>query len=189
MDLDKTSIHFDQRRGIVVDEHMKTNVHHIYAIGDVNNIMQLAHVASHQAFVAVDNILGKENAFDKTNIPSVIFTSPTIATVGVTEEMAKNQGLEIDVVKTPYSANGKALILSGDKGYIKLIRNKETKDLIGAMVLGKEAENLIATYTLAIQNKMKASDVYETVFAHPTIQELVPESALGLDKLAIHYLE
>jgi len=189
LDLDKTTIHFDNKAGVKVNNQMKTNVDHVYAIGDVNNIMQLAHVASHQAFVAIDNILGKKNYFDKTNVPSVIFTSPTIATVGITEEMAKKENIEVEVIKTPYSANGKALILSGDRGYIKLIRNKETKLLIGAMILGKEAENLIATFTLAIQNKMEAKDVYETVFAHPTIQELVPESALGLDKLAIHYME
>ena len=189
LNLEKTDIEFDLRNGVVVNKQMQTNVKHIYAIGDVNNIMQLAHVASHQAFVAIDNILGKASHFDKTNVPSVIFTSPTIATVGTTEEMAKDQNIDVDIIKTPYSANGKALILDADKGYIKLIRNKETQKLIGAMVLGKEAENLIATYTLAIQNRLDAKDVYETVFAHPTIQELVHESALGLDKLAIHYME
>ncbi|MFP4478014.1 MAG: dihydrolipoyl dehydrogenase [Candidatus Izemoplasmatales bacterium] len=189
LDLDKTTLHYDERSGIRVNDQMKTNIDHIYAIGDVNNIMQLAHVASHQAFVAIDNILGKKSRFDKTNVPSVIFTSPTIATVGMTEAMAKKEGLEIEVIKVPYSANGKALILSGDRGYIKVIRNKNTQKLIGAMILGKEAENLIAPYTLAIQNEMEAKNIYETVFAHPTIQELVAESALGLDKLAIHYME
>ncbi|QWB99391.1 dihydrolipoyl dehydrogenase [Mycoplasmatota bacterium] len=187
--LEQTSLDYDDFKGINVNSHMKTNLEHIYAIGDVNNIMQLAHVASHQAFVAVDNILGKQSTFDKTNVPSVIFTSPTIATVGITEEMAKEKNIDVDIIKVPFSANGKALILNGDKGYIKLIRNKETKKLIGAMILGKEAENLIATYTLAIENQLKAENVHHTIFAHPTIQELVHESALGLDQLAIHYME
>lgn len=187
--LDNTSIDFDHRSGILVNSAMKTNLDHVYAIGDVNNIMQLAHVASHQAFVAVDHILGKDAHFDKTNVPSVIFTSPTIATVGITEEEAKEKAIDYEVIKTPYSANGKALILNGDKGYIKLLRHAKSKQLIGAMILGKEAENLIATYTLAIQNHLEAKDVYETIFAHPTIQELVHESALGLDGLAIHYIE
>jgi dihydrolipoamide dehydrogenase len=187
--IENTSIEYDSRNGIKVDDYMKTNVDHIYAVGDCNNIMQLAHVATHQALGVVDTILGNPKTFDKTNVPSVIFTSPTIATVGITEEMAKEKDIEVDVVKVPFSANGKALILEGERGYIKLIQDKKSKVLIGAMILGKEAENLIATFTLAIENKMQAKDVYHTIFAHPTIQELVHESALGLDKLAIHYIE
>lgn len=187
--LENTSIDFDQRSGINVDMFMRTNVDHVYAIGDVNNIMQLAHVASHQAMVAIDHILGHDHPFDKTNVPSVIFTSPQIATVGITEEMAQTKGLAVDVIKTPFSANGKALILGGERGYLKLIRNRSTKVLIGALVLGKDAEHLIATLTLAITQKLKADDVYHTIFAHPTTQELVHEAALGLDGLAIHYMD
>jgi len=186
--LDKTKLTYSPQ-GIQVDDYMRTNVDHIYAIGDVNNIMQLAHVASHQAMVAVDHILGKAKPFSIINVPSVIFTSPTIATVGITEEMAKEKGIEVDVVKVPYSANGKAMILSGERGYIKVIRDQKSKELIGAMVMGKEAENLIASYTLAINNHLKSDDVYHTIYAHPTIQELVHESALGLDQLAIHFIE
>jgi len=187
--LENTELKYSEREGIKVNEMMMTNVDHIYAIGDVNNIMQLAHVASHQAMIAVDHILGKGKAFDILDVPSVIFTNPTIATIGLTEEMAKERGIDVDVIKVPYSANGKALILEGDRGYIKLLRNRDSKVLVGAMVLGKEAENLIGTFGLAIQNQMKAEDIYHSIFAHPTIQELVHESALGLDKLAIHYME
>ncbi|MFO7968612.1 MAG: hypothetical protein R6U15_00685, partial [Candidatus Izemoplasmatales bacterium] len=85
--------------------------------------------------------------------------------------------------------NGKALILDAKKGYIKLIKDNKTAKLIGAMILGEEADNLIASYTLAITNELTPKKVYETVYAHPTIQELVHESALGLENLAIHYLE
>ena len=168
---------------------MRTNVKHIYAIGDVNNIMQLAHVASHQAMVAIDHILKKGKPFNASVVPSVIFTSPQVATVGITEEMAKEQQLDIDVIKTPFSANGKAMIVGGERGYLKLIRDKASKQLIGAMVLGKDAEHLIASLTLAITHKMTAEDVYHTIFAHPTTDELVHEACLGLDGLAIHYID
>ncbi|MFW5793950.1 MAG: dihydrolipoyl dehydrogenase [Bacillota bacterium] len=187
--LENTGIEFSEKFGIKVNECLKTTVDHIYAIGDVNNLIQLAHAASHQAFITVDNILGKKKTFSIKNIPSVIFTNPTIAIVGITEEMAKEKALDYQVIKVPYSANGKALILDAKKGYIKLIKANKTNKLIGAMILGEEAENLIATYTLAINNGFIPEDVYETVFAHPTIQELVHESALGLDNLAIHFLE
>ena len=187
--LEKTSVVNDVRNGIKVDDRMRTNVKNIYAIGDVTNIMQLAHVASHQALVAVDNILGLEKKMEYDKIPSVVFTSPAIATIGLTEEVCKEKNIEYDFIKTPYSANGKALILEGETGFIKLLRNKETKELIGATIFGKEAENLLGTYTLAITNHLKASDIKETVFAHPTIQELVHESALGLEKEAIHFVD
>mgnify|MGYP005846718607 CR=1 FL=1 len=187
--LENTKINYSDREGIKVNDSLKTNLEHIYAIGDVNNLIQLAHAASHQAFIAIDNILGKKKTFSITNIPSVIFTLPTIATVGITEEMAKEKEIDYSVVKVPYSANGKALILDAQKGYIKLLKANKTNKLIGAMILGEEAENLIASYTLAITNEFSPEEVSKTVFAHPTIQELVHESALGLDKLAIHFLE
>ncbi len=189
LNLEKTKIEFDKRTGIKVSKNMKTNLNNIYAIGDVTNIMQLAHVASHQALVAVDNILGEDKSMEYNAIPSVIFTSPQIATVGVTEEILKEKGVEYNIIKTPYSANGKALILESETGFIKLLQDKDTLEMIGATVFGKEAENLIASYTIAIQNKLKAEDIKETVFAHPTIQELVHESALGLNKEAIHFVD
>ncbi len=187
--LENTNIEFSEVSGIKVNSMMKTNVSNIYAIGDVTNILQLAHVASHQGLVAVNNILGIEKEMDYFVIPAVIFTSPTIANVGLSEEFCKESNIEYDVVKVPYSANGKALILDSETGYIKLLRNTQTKKLIGAMIFGKEAENLIASYTIAIKNNLTADDIKETVFAHPTIQELVHESALGLDKEAIHFID
>lgn len=187
--LDNTKIKYDSRLGIQVDQRMKTNIENIYAIGDVNGKMQLAHVASHQALVAVDNILGKDSSMHYNAIPSVIFTSPQIASVGMNEEMLKEQNIEYDLVKTPYSANGKALILESETGFIKILRNKETNELLGASIFGKEAENLISSYTLWISNKLTSGDIAHTIFAHPTIQELVHESALGLEKKAIHFVD
>ncbi|MFA6647260.1 MAG: FAD-dependent oxidoreductase, partial [Candidatus Izemoplasmatales bacterium] len=187
--LENTGLEYDERKGVSVDSHMRTNIENIYAIGDVTNIIQLAHVASHQAIVAIDNINGGKKEMNYDIIPSVIFTNPPIATVGLTEEACKEKGIEIEMVKTPFSANGKALILESETGFIKLIRDKLTKKLIGATIFGKEAENLVASYGIAISNKLDVEQIKETVFAHPTIQELVHESVLGLDKEAIHFVD
>ncbi len=186
--LEHTGIDYDLKKGIKVNEKMQTNIPHIYAIGDVTNIIQLAHVASHQGMVAVENILGHHAAMDYSAVPSVTFTTPTIATVGTTEAMAKEQALEVDIIKVPFSANGKALISEAEAGYLKLIRNKETKELIGGMVFGKDADSLIAQITIAIKNKLSAKQLQETIFAHPTVSELIHEAALGLDGEAIHFL-
>jgi len=185
--LGNTSIEFDIRKGIKVDDYLRTNVNNIYAIGDVNNIMQLAHVASHQGIVAVENILGDKKKMNYDAVPAVIFTYPMIATVGKTEEICKAEEIDYEVVKVPYSANGKAIIMEAEAGYLKLIRDAKTKKLIGGMVFGKDADNLISPITLAITNGLTAKEVSETIFAHPTIQELVHEGALGLDHLAIHF--
>ena len=187
--LENTTVVHDKKTGVKVDQKMRTNLENIYAIGDVTNIMQLAHVASHQAIVAVDNILGLDKHMHYDVIPSVIFTSPSIATVGLNEDLAKEKEIDYEMIKTPFSANGKALILESETGFIKVLRNKETKKIIGATVFGKEAENLIASYAIAITNKLNAADLKATVFAHPTIQELVHESVLGLEKEAIHFID
>ncbi len=187
--LENTDIEYNEKTGIVVHKNMKTNLDNVYAIGDVTNIMQLAHVASHQGIVAVDNILGEGTMMNYDAIPSVIFTSPTIANVGLSEEMCKDKGIDYEVVKVPYSANGKALILEAEAGFIKVLREVSNKKLLGAMIFGKEAENLIASYTIAITNNLSAHDLKDTVFAHPTIQELVHESVLGLEKEAIHFVD
>lgn len=187
--LENTSIKYDERNGISADGYMRTNVKNIFAVGDVTNIMQLAHVASHQGICAVDYILGVENWMDYQAVPAVIFTAPMIATVGKTEAMCKAENIEYDVVKVPYSANGKALILEGEAGYMKLIRNKANQKLIGGMVFGKDADSLIASITIAIKNDLSAHDLQETIFAHPTVQELIHEGAMGLDKIAIHFVD
>ncbi len=187
--LENTQVDFKERTGIKVNEYLETNVENIYAIGDVTNLWQLAHVASHQGIVAVDNILGHKKAMNYDAVPAVIFTSPQIATVGKTESMCKENDIPYEVIKVPYSANGKTLILDAEAGYIKLIRNPETLELIGGMVFGKDADNLIAPITIAISNKLTAKDLQETIFAHPTVSELIHEGAMGLDHLAIHFMD
>jgi len=186
--LDHTSVKVNRSGAIEIDDFMKTNVNHIYAIGDVTNKVQLAHVASHQAIACVDAILGHPHALNYQHVPSVIFTHPQIACVGMTEAQLKEANIAYKVTKAPGSANGRALINS-DTGLIKLLEEEATGILIGAQIFGLDAENLIAPLTIAISKKMKARDLKETIFAHPTMSELIHEAALGLMKEAIHYTE
>lgn len=187
--LENTSIKIGKTGNIIVDKSMRTSLPNIYAIGDVTNIMQLAHVASHQAIVAADNILSKKAEMDYDFVPSVIFTVPQIATIGKSEIELIKAGIEYTVSKVPFSANGKALIMNNALGFIKLIQNTVTKELIGAAVFGGDAEHLIASLTLAMKNKLPYQSIKETIFAHPTTAELIHEAFLGLNKEAIHYLD
>jgi len=172
--------------GIIVDDRMRTSVPGIYAVGDCTNLVQLAHVASHQSMIAVDDILGLPAKMEYDFIPSVIFTTPEIAVVGKTEKNLTDAGTPYQVAKIPYGSNGKAQILNQPTGYVKLLRDSETQKLVGAAVFGSEANALIATLTLALQNNLSTREIKNTIFAHPTLAEMVHEAALSLDGEAIH---
>jgi len=176
-----------KKKGIKVNSKMQTNVPNIYAIGDVNNIILLAHVASHQGIVAANNIMGQPCEMDYTAVPAAIFTEPEIAMVGIGEKAAKLQGLEVEVGRFPFSANGKALSYGERDGFIKIIRDKNTQKLIGAGIVGLHATDLIAELTLAIKNNLTAEAISETIHAHPTTAEVIHEAALSLDGDAIHF--
>lgn len=170
----------DNGRGIAVNEQMKTNIEHIYGIGDVTNIIQLAHVASHQGIVAVDNILGKQRTIDYKAIPNVIFTSPEIATVGLTEEQCIEQELDYTVSKVSYLSNGKALTMRQTEGFIKLIKDNTNSKILGCSIIGADASSLISTLTLAISSGLTEVDLRDTIFPHPTTSEVIQEVVFGL---------
>ncbi|WP_298844178.1 dihydrolipoyl dehydrogenase [Clostridium sp.] len=177
----------NNKRGIKVNSKMQTNVSNIYAIGDVTNIILLAHAASHQGVVAANNIMSKPCDMDYTAVPSAIFTEPEIAMVGIGEKTAKLQGIEVEVGKFPFSANGKALSYGESDGFIKIVREKNTEKLIGASIVGLHATDLIAELTLAIKNNLTARAITETIHAHPTTAEVIHEAALSLEGGAIHF--
>jgi len=185
--LEKVGIELNQnKKGIMVNSKMQTNVSNIYAIGDVTNIMLLAHAASHQGIIAVNNIMGKPCDMDYTTVPSAIFTDPEIAMVGIGEKAAKLQGIEVEVGRFPFSANGKAKCYGESNGFIKIIKDKKTERLIGASIVGLHATDLIAELTLAIKNNLTAEAITETIHAHPTTAEVIHEAALSLEGGAIH---
>ncbi|MGB5824304.1 MAG: dihydrolipoyl dehydrogenase [Proteocatella sp.] len=190
LDFEKAGILSNENgKGIAVDSAMRTSAENIYAIGDVNCRMQLAHVASHEGMVAVDNILGKNKEMDYSVVPNVIFTSPEIANVGITEDVAIRDELNIKVSKFPFGANGKALTMGESEGFIKLIKNLDTGKIIGGAIIGPEASALISSLTLIINHSISEEEVVHTIFAHPTTGEAIHEAALELGIGAMHYHE
>lgn len=190
IDIEKLNIELNENElGIKVNQKMQTNIPNIYAIGDVTNKIQLAHVASHQGVIAVKNILGENIEMDYDVIPSAIFTNPEIAVVGIGEKEAIDKGMEVNVGKFPFQANGKALTLGESKGFIKVIKEKSTNRIIGGSIIGPHATDLIAELALAVKNALTAEDIIETIHAHPTIAESVHEAALSTEGGAIHFAE
>ena len=190
LNIEKAGIELNERgKGIKVDNTLKTNVPGIYAVGDVNNKMQLAHVASHQGIIAVDNILSEDKEMKYDCVPNVIFTAPEIASVGLTERDCIEKKINIKVSKFPFSANGKALTMGESRGFIKIIKDMDNNKIVGASLIGADASSLISTLTVIIKNNIKDEDIIDTIFAHPTTGEVIHEAALGLSIGAIHYHE
>ncbi|BFK80833.1 dihydrolipoyl dehydrogenase [Clostridium baratii] len=190
LNIEKAGIELNDRgKGIKVDNTLKTNVTGIYAVGDVNNKMQLAHVASHQGIIAVDNILSEDKEMKYDCVPNVIFTAPEIASVGLTERECIEKKINIKVSKFPFSANGKALTMGESRGFIKIIKDMDNNKIVGASLIGADASSLISTLTVIIKNNIKDKDIADTIFAHPTTGEVIHEAALGLSIGALHYHE
>ncbi|MBT9831456.1 dihydrolipoyl dehydrogenase [Clostridium baratii] len=190
LNIEKAGIELNERgKGIKVDNTLKTNVPGIYAVGDVNNKMQLAHVASHQGIIAVDNILSEDKEMKYDCVPNVIFTAPEIASVGLTERECIEKKINIKVSKFPFSANGKALTMGESRGFIKIIKDMNNNKIVGASLIGADASSLISTLTVIIKNNIKDKDIADTIFAHPTTGEVIREAALGLSIGALHYHE
>jgi len=169
-----------KRRAVQVNEKMETNVPGIYAVGDVTDKILLAHVASHQGVIAVENIMGMDKKMDYQAVPGAIFTSPEIGTVGLSEEEAKEKGIDYEVGSFPFAASGKVMAMGEREGKIKLITEKASDKIIGAALIGLEASDLIAELTLAVNLGLTAENLRETIHAHPTTAEVVHEAALDL---------
>ena len=174
-----------ERGAIVVNRQMQTNLPHVYAIGDVIGGIMLAHVASKEGMVAAENIAGGRVNMNYEAIPSVIFTHPEIASVGVTEQEIKAKGNKYKVSKFPFSANGKALAMGEPVGTVKIIADEQGV-IIGATIMGPQASSLIHELTVAVEKRLTAEDLADTVHAHPTLSETVMEAAHGINGKPIH---
>ena len=186
LDLAAGKIDNDKGR-ILVNEKMETNVPGVYAIGDcVFGHAQLAHTASAMGEVASENICGLEAHYcEKTN-PTCVYMEPEAASVGLTEEQCKAQGIAYKVGKFPMSANGKALILNGGEGLVKIIAGAEYGEILGMHIIGPRATDLIAEGALAIEGEMTLDEIVDTIHSHPTVTETMREAALNAEKRAIH---
>jgi len=170
-------VELDENGFIPVDHQMRTNVPHVFAIGDVVGQPMLAHKATHEGKVAAEVCAGHKSAFDARVIPSVAYTDPEIAWVGVTETQARTQGLEFGVGKFPWAASGRALGIGRSEGFTKLIFDQKTRRIIGAGITGPQAGDLIAECALAIEMGAEAADIGLTIHPHPTLSETVAMAA------------
>jgi len=185
LDLDKAGIAHDRGR-IIVNEHMRTNLPGVYAIGDCLGQVMLAHVASAQGEIAAENAMGHSAAYNGCTNPSCVYTNPEFAGVGVTEEQAKEKKLDYITGKFPMMANGKALIMNGGEGMVKVIAGKEYNEILGVHILGPRATDLIAECALAVGLEATTEDIVAALHAHPTVAEAVREAVMAANKSAIH---
>lgn len=167
--------------GIKVDEHMRTNVPNIYAAGDVTGFSMLAHTASREGEVAVNNILGKQDHMRYEAIPGVVYTNPEVAGVGLTEEQAKASGKEYEVLKLPMAYSGRFVAENeGGEGICKIIVGKKHHEVLGMHMLGNPCSEIIQSACIAIEMEMTVEQLKEVVFPHPTVSEIIKETAFTL---------
>ena len=181
LDANRAGVEVDQRGIIAVDKQMRTNVPHIFAIGDLVGEPMLAHKATHEGKVAAEVAAGEKSAFDARVIPSVAFTDPEIAWVGLTETEAKRDGIEYEKARFPWAASGRALSLGRDEGMTKLLFDPASGRVLGGGIVGPNAGDLIAEVGLAIEMGADASDIGLTIHAHPTLSETVAFAAEAYD--------
>jgi dihydrolipoamide dehydrogenase len=185
--LEKLGVETD-RGHIKVDGYARTNVEGLYAIGDVTGAPWLAHKASHEGIVCVEAIAGeKPHPFGAWNIPGCTYSRPQVASVGLTEAKAKEAGKDVKVGKFPFIGNGKAIALGEAEGFIKTVFDAKTGELLGAHMVGAEVTELIQGYVVARQLETTEAELMETVFAHPTLSEMMHESVLSAYGRAIHF--
>ncbi|MGH2499275.1 MAG: dihydrolipoyl dehydrogenase [Candidatus Limnocylindria bacterium] len=174
------------RRGIEIDDRMRTNVKDVYAIGDCTGLIMLAHVASTQGEVAVDTILGEDASMDYDVVPYVTYTHPEIAHVGLSEAQAKERHGDAKVSRFSFKASGRALALGESDGLVKLVTSGDEQRIVGVHVVGPQASELVAQAALALRLEATTADVIATIHAHPTLSETLREVSLVAAGRAIH---
>jgi dihydrolipoamide dehydrogenase len=177
LDADKAGVAVGERGIIGVNKHMQTNVPHIFAIGDLAGGPMLAHKATHEAKVAAEVAAGEKSAFDARTIPSVAYTDPEIAWVGLTETEAKATATPYDKKQIPWAASGRALSLGRPEGFTKLLFDKSSGRVLGGGIVGPNAGDLIAEVGLAVEMGADAADISLTIHPHPTLSETIAFAA------------
>lgn len=184
--LEELGVELNKRGEIAVDEDMETNVRGIYAIGDVVGNIMLAHVASHEGIVAAHNVAGDKKSMDYNAVPSAIFTRPEVASVGLNEVQAKEQGFDVRIGKFPFMASGKALAMGRTEGFVKVIADAESDVILGVHIVGPGATDLIPEPTVAVRTQMTVHEFTNTIHAHPTLAEALVEAAQAVHGMSIH---
>lgn len=180
--LEKTGVKLSDKGWITVDDHCRTNVSGVYAIGDITNLLPLAHVASAQGIVAAETMAGAETMpLEYIMLPRCTYCEPQIASFGYTEKQAKEKGYNVKVAKFPWQANGKALGLGETVGFVKLISDARYGEILGAHMIGPGVTELLPELTLARRWEMTAAEIARNVHAHPTLSEALGEIAEGIE--------
>ncbi len=185
-DLGLETVGVKVERGIVVNERMETSVPWVYAAGDVTGRWWLAHVAMHEGVVAAENACGHESRTNYKSVPACVFTHPEVATVGLSEEQAREQGHDVIVGKFPFMANGKALTYGERDGFVKVVSERKYGQILGLHIVGPHASDLILEGGLAITTEATLDEIEATIHAHPTLGESILEAALAARGMALH---
>lgn len=184
--LEKAGLEVSKSGHIETDKQMRTKVPNIYAIGDIAGQPMLAHKGSKEGLVAAAVIAGQPEEYDVRCVPAVIFTSPEMAAVGISEDEAKEQGIEVKVGRFPFAASGRAMSLLETDGFVKIVSDAKTDEVLGVQMVGPEVTELIAEAALAIELGATTEDIARTIHAHPTLPEAVMEAAEAVHNMAVH---
>jgi len=184
--LKEAGVEVDERGRVKTDGHLRTNVAGIYAIGDVIAGPMLAHKAEDEGVAVAETIAGQAGHVNYDVIPSVVYTSPEIASVGKTEEELKKAGIDYKIGKFPFTANGRARAMLHTDGFVKILADKTTDRVLGVHIMGPDAGNLIMECGIAMEFGASSEDIARTCHPHPTLTEAVKEAALAVEKRAIH---
>jgi dihydrolipoamide dehydrogenase len=175
--LETLGVKLDRRGFVEIDEYLRTSAGNVYAIGDVTGKQLLAHLASHQGVAAVEAIAGKGHPMDYKAVPACTYTHPEVASVGLTEQKAREQGYDVQIGKFPFQANGRALTYGEAEGMVKIVADAKYGELLGMHVIGPQASELIPEATLGIRLEATLEDIMGTIHAHPTLAEAIGEAA------------
>lgn len=185
--LDTVGVKTDERGFIVIDEYLRTNVAGVYAIGDVAGNQLLAHKATHEGIVCVEHIVGQgHGTVDYSNVPNCTYCHPEVASVGLTEAEAKDQGYDVEVGKFPWVGIGRAVAAGHTEGFVKIIRDKKYSEILGAHIVGSHATELIAEFVVGRHLESTVEEMEKAMHPHPTLSEGVAEASLAALGRAIH---
>lgn len=184
--LESLDLELDEKEFVKTDDCLKTNIDGVYAIGDLNGKHALAHVASAEGIVAAENIMGKDTTMNYDIVPACIYTFPELASVGMTDEEAKENGYDVNVSKFPLSANGKALAEGETVGFAKIISDNKDGKVLGVHIMAGHATDMISEAIIAMQLGAKVDNIAKAIHPHPTTSEIVMEAAFGAVDQAIH---
>jgi dihydrolipoamide dehydrogenase len=184
--IENIGLEVDQKGYIKTDLHLKTNIQGIYAVGDVIGGLQLAHVASEEGKIAAENIAGKNKKMDYNIVPIAVFTYPEIGSVGLNEAQARKKDIKVCTGIFPFSSSGKAYITGETEGFIKIVTNSETGEILGAQMIGPRATDLVHEIAVAMKGEILVDDLVSTIHSHPTFSESILEAAEDCFGIATH---